>query len=64
MSNDASRLMMDLNTIVSTLCPEVDMNILPVRLEEVLCNYNIQRKSDLQMEKDLPEKMTLYLDPQ
>jgi site-specific recombinase XerD len=61
MSNDVSRLMMDLNTIVSTLCPDVDMNILPVRLEEVLCNYEIQRKSDLQMTADLPEKIELYL---
>jgi site-specific recombinase XerD len=61
MANDTSRLMMDLNTVVSTLCPDVDMNVLPVRLEEVLCNYEIQRKSDLQMEKDLPEKIELYL---
>ncbi|WP_231510753.1 site-specific tyrosine recombinase/integron integrase [Bacillus sp. UNC438CL73TsuS30] len=61
MTNDVSRLMMDLNVVVSTLCPDVDMNVLPVRLEEVLCNYNIQRKSDLDLEKDIPEKIELYL---
>lgn len=61
MSNDTSRLMNDLITIISTIYPDVDMNVLPVRLEEVLCNYNIERKSDLQMEKDLPEKIELYL---
>jgi site-specific recombinase XerD len=37
------------------------MNILPIRLEEVLSNYGIQRKSDLQMEQDIPEKIELYL---
>jgi site-specific recombinase XerD len=61
MANDTARLMNDLNVLVSTMFPEADMNILPVRLEEVLCNYNIERKSDLQMEKDLPEKIQLYL---
>jgi integrase/recombinase XerD len=61
MANDTARLMNDLNVLVSTMYPDTDMNILPVRLEEVLCNYNIERKSDLQMEKDLPEKIQLYL---
>jgi site-specific recombinase XerD len=61
MSNDTARLMNDLNTVISTIFPEADMNVLPVRLEEVLCNYNIERKSDLQLEKDLPEKIELYL---
>lgn len=60
-TNDASRLLMDLNTVVSTLYSEVDMNILPVRLEEVLCNYEIKRKSDLQLANDLPERIELYL---
>jgi integrase/recombinase XerD len=61
MSNDASRLMNDLNTVISTIFPNVDMNVLPVRLEEILCNYEIQRKSHLKMEQDLPEKVELYL---
>lgn len=61
MINDSGRLMSDLITVVSTIFPEVDMNVLPIRLEEVLCNYDIQRKSNLQMEKDIPEKISLYL---
>jgi hypothetical protein len=61
MANDVARLMNDLNVLVSTMFPDTDMNVLPVRLEEVLCNYNIERKSDLQMDKDLPEKVQLYL---
>jgi integrase/recombinase XerD len=61
MANDVARLMNDLNVLVSTMFPEADMNVLPVRLEEVLCNYNIERKSDMQMDQDLPEKVELYL---
>lgn len=61
MINDTSRLMNDLNTVVSTISPDVDMNALAIRLEEVLCNYDIQRKSDLQIVNDLPEKIELYL---
>lgn len=61
MSNDAARLMSDLNTVVSTICPDVEMNVLAVRLEEVLCNYEIQRKSDLKLANDIPEKIDLYI---
>jgi site-specific recombinase XerD len=59
--NDASRLMSDLNTVVSTISPDVDMQSLSIRLEEVLCNYEIQRKSDLKLANDIPEKIELYL---
>lgn len=61
MTNDTSRLMNDLNTVISTIFPEADMNVLPVRIEEVLCNYEIQRKSDLKLANDIPEKIDLYL---
>lgn len=61
MNNDSSRLMSDLSTIVSTIFPEIDMNTLSIRLEEVLCNYDIQRKSDLKLAKDITEKVDLYL---
>jgi site-specific recombinase XerD len=61
LTNDSSRLMLDLNTVVSTICPNVDINQLSLRLEEVMCNYDIQRKSDLQLAKDIPEKVELYL---
>jgi integrase/recombinase XerD len=61
MSNDAVRLTSDLNTVISTLCPDVDMIALAVRLEEVLCNYEIQRKSDLKLANDIPEKIEWYI---
>jgi site-specific recombinase XerD len=61
LSNDNGRLMNDLNVLISTMFPDTNMNVLPVRLEEILCNYEIQRKSDLKLENDLPEKIQLYL---
>lgn len=61
MSNDTARLMSDLNTIVSTFIPDVELNKLSIRLEEVLCNYEIERKSDLKLAMDIPEKIELYI---
>ena len=61
MSNDTIRLATDLISVTSTLFPDVDMNKLEVRLEEVLSNYEIIRKTALEMEQDLPEKVELYL---
>lgn len=61
MINNINRLLNDLNSVVSTLCSDVDMNVLPVRLEEVLSNYEVQRKSSLQLTLDIPEKIQLYL---
>jgi site-specific recombinase XerD len=59
--NNKSRLMNDLSTMVSTLYPGVDMKVLPVRLEEILSNYEVQRLSDQQLEKDIPEKVDFYV---
>jgi site-specific recombinase XerD len=59
--SDVKRLSNDLEVLITTIYPNTDMNVLPVRLEEVLSNYEIQRKSHLQMEQDLPEKVELYL---
>lgn len=61
MVNDVARLMNDLNVIVSTVCPDVDMQVLPVRLEEVLSNYEIHRKTQKEIENDLQEKIEIYL---
>lgn len=61
MSNDNIRLANDLRTVVSTLCPEVDMVKLEIRIEEVLSNYEIHRKNIVDLEKDIPEKIELYL---
>lgn len=56
-----ARLMNDVQVVVSTLSPEVDMRKLEIRLEEIITNYDIQRKSDKEIENDLQEKIDLYL---
>lgn len=60
--SDAARLMNDLGVVVSTLSPEIDIQKLVVRLEEVLSNYDIQRRTQLEHEEDILEKMELFID--
>ncbi|MBO1515649.1 tyrosine-type recombinase/integrase [Metabacillus sp. BG109] len=59
--NDTARLMNDLDVVVSTLSPEIDINKLVVRLEEVLSNYEIHRKSQKDIENDIQEKIDIFL---
>lgn len=59
--NDTARLMNDLEVVISTLSLDVDRNKLVVRLEEVLSNYQIQRKTEVDIENDLQEKIDLFL---
>lgn len=59
--NDNSQLLNELNTVVNILCPETDLVNLSIRLEEVLSNYDIVRKTILDIEKDVPEKVNIYI---
>lgn len=61
MAHDTKRLAVDLSSVISTLCPEVDLARLTVRLEEVLTNYEIHRKTVAEVENDMPEKVAIYL---
>jgi site-specific recombinase XerD len=61
MANDTARLSNDLQVIFSTLAPDIEMNKLEVRLEEVLSNYEIQRRTLKDIENDLAEKIEMYL---
>ncbi len=61
MINDTARIANDLKVVISTLLPDVEMNRLEIRLEEVLCNYDIIRKSDKEIANDFQEKIDLYL---
>lgn len=61
MINDTARLANDLLVVVSTLAPDVDMQVLPVRLEEVLSNYEIQRRTQKDIENDIQEKIEIFL---
>lgn len=58
---DTARLVNEFNVIVSTLAPEADMNKIAIRLEEVLSNYEIHRKTFVEVENDILEKVELYL---
>ncbi|MBO0586102.1 tyrosine-type recombinase/integrase [Sporosarcina sp. E16_8] len=58
---DTSRLSSELISVASTLFPDVDLIKLEIRLEEVLVNYQIHRKTEIESEQDLPEKVELFL---
>jgi integrase/recombinase XerD len=59
--NDTARLMNDLEVVVSTIIPDIDLNILVVRFEEVLGNYEVNRKTLKEIENDLLEKIEIFL---
>lgn len=59
--NDTARLMNDVLVVMSTINPDVELNLLEVRLEEVVHNYEIVRKSDKEIENDIFEKIDIYL---
>lgn len=58
---DTARLVNDVNVIVAMLCPEVDAMKLSIRLEEIVCNYEIHRKTVTAIEKDVAEKIDLFI---
>jgi site-specific recombinase XerD len=61
MTNDTARLANDLLVVMSTLAPDIELNKLEVRLEEVLSNYEISRKTQKDIENDFNDKMDIYL---
>lgn len=61
MINDAARLMNDMNVVTSIISPDVDEVKLMHRLEEILSNYEIKRKTDLDIEDDTAEKVDMFL---
>lgn len=61
MINDASRLQRDLQTIVTTLSPEILQDTLALRLEEVLYRYHIEHRASQDLEKDMQDKFDLFI---
>jgi len=59
--NDTARLMNDVRTIVSTISPNTDEIKLTHRLEEIIHNYDVHRKSNEDLENDLQEKIEMYI---
>ena len=58
---DTARLVNDINVIITMLCPEIDATKLSIRLEEAVSNYDIQRKTVTDIEKDITEKINLFI---
>lgn len=61
MAHDTARIYNDLMVVVSTLVPDVELYKLEIRLEEVLSNYEIHRKTQKDIENDLQDKIDIYL---
>jgi len=59
--NDTARLMNDMNVVTSIVSPDVDEVKLMHRLEEILSNYDIKRKTELDIEDDTAEKVEMFL---
>ncbi len=60
-ANDTARLLMELETIASTLVPGADITKLKLRFEEVTNNYSIDRKTLEQLENDFADKIDFYI---
>ena len=61
MAQDKLRLLNEVQSLVGTICPDVDITKLTLRMEEVLSNYETQRKSQEQLSEDLPEKASMFI---
>lgn len=55
-----SRILQDLEVVMSTLMPEADIVKLKMRCEEVICNYEVNRKTPTSLENDFIEKIDIY----
>ena len=61
MISDRARIINDLESVISTISPDIDLSKLKIRVEEITSNYNISRKSNKEIENDIHEKIELYL---
>ena len=59
--SDATKMINDLEVIVSVLNPNTDSMKLKIRLEEVLDRYNIEAKTTEQLKADLLDNIRLYI---
>lgn len=61
MSLSKKRLATELLSAVGIISPDVDMDLLEVRFEEIISNYNINRLSEMEMKEDMKEKIVMFL---
>lgn len=60
-ANDTARLLMELETMASTMVSDADIVKLKLRFEEVANNYSIDRKTVEELENDFADKIEYYL---
>lgn len=58
---DNARLFHEMNVHIATLAPEIDERVLALRLEEILSSYEVVKRRAVDLEEDLPDKITMYL---
>lgn len=61
MAQDKLRLLNEVQSLVGTICPDVDITKLTLRMEEVLSNYETHRKSYEELSEDIPEKVQMFI---
>lgn len=61
MSLSKKRIANEVLSSVGIMFPDADQSLLELKMEEILANYEIQRKSELELEEDLEEKIDMYL---
>ncbi|MEZ7173578.1 tyrosine-type recombinase/integrase [Sporosarcina sp. OR05] len=61
MAQDKIRLLNEVQSLVGTICPDVDITKLTLRMEEVLANYDTHRKSHEELSEDIPEKINMFI---
>lgn len=61
MSTDTARILQELEIVTGTLIPDADMTKLKIRYEEIVANYQVERKTLQSLENDLSDKITLYI---
>ena len=61
MSNDMARLMQEIEIVTSTLIPDADIVKIKLRYEEIINNYDIQRRVPISLENDTRDKISLFI---
>lgn len=61
MSTDTARMLQELETLTTTLLPEADSIKMKIRYEEIISNYNINRRTPLSLENDMTDKINLFI---
>lgn len=61
MGTDTARILQELEMMASTLLPDEDIAKLKYRYEEIISNYDVNRKTPENLENDFMDKVNMYL---